>query len=153
MSFFLSLSFSLSLYVWLIAWSVKAGCITQGILASFLLSLSYHQLLTTRFRSIKGPQQSLKRARPGLDVYLHSFFFVCLFYIYIFFHFFIFFFYLWWILSYIEMKQPWVYMCSPSQSPLPHPSPPVPSRFSQCTRSERLSHALVIMRLSHHLGW
>ena len=34
-------------------------------------------------------------------------------------------FYLWWILSYIEMKQPWVYMCSPSQSLLPPPSPPV----------------------------
>ena len=32
-------------------------------------------------------------------------------------------------------------MFSPSQSPLPPPSPPVPSRFSQCTRSERLSHA------------
>ena len=56
------------------------------------------------------------------------------------------FFYLWWILSYIEMKQPWVYMCSPSQCPLPPPSPPVPSRFSQCTRSERLSHA-------SNLGW
>ena len=28
----------------------------------------------------------------------------------------LFFFNLWWILSYIEMKQPWVYMCSPSQS-------------------------------------
>ena len=58
----------------------------------------------------------------------------------------LFFFYLWWILSYFEMKQPWVYMCSPSQSPLPPPSPPVPSRFSQCTRSERLSHA-------SNLGW
>ena len=34
-----------------------------------------------------------------------------------------------------------VYMCSPSQSPLPPPSLPVPSRFSQWTRSERLSHA------------
>ena len=56
------------------------------------------------------------------------------------------FFYLWWILSYIEMKQPWVYMCSPYQSPLPTPSPLVPSRFSQCTRSERLSHA-------SNLGW
>ena len=56
------------------------------------------------------------------------------------------FFFLWWILSYIEMKQPWVYMCFPSQSPLPPPSPPVPSRFSQCTRSERLSHA-------SNLGW
>ena len=33
-------------------------CITQGILASFLLSFSYHQLQTTRFRCIKGPQHS-----------------------------------------------------------------------------------------------
>ena len=57
-----------------------------------------------------------------------------------------FFFYLWWILSYIEMKQPWVYTCSPSRSPLPPPSPPNPSRSSQCTRSERLSHA-------SNLGW
>ena len=55
--------------------------------------------------------------------------------------FFFFFFYLWWILSYIEMKQPWVSRWSPSRSPLPPPSPPAPSRFSQCTRSERLSHA------------
>ena len=31
------------------------------------------------------------------------------------------------------MKQPWVYMCSPSWSPLPPPSPPDPSRSSQCT--------------------
>ena len=46
-----------------------------------------------------------------------------------FFFFFFFFFYLWWILSYIEMKQPRVYMCSPSQSPLPPPSPPIPSGF------------------------
>ena len=52
-----------------------------------------------------------------------------------------FFFLLWWILSYTEMKQPWVYMCSPSQSPLPPPSPPNPSRSSHCTRSECLSHA------------
>ena len=58
----------------------------------------------------------------------------------------LFFFYLQWILSYIEMKQPWVYMCSPSRSPLPPPSPPDPSRSSQCTRSEYLSHA-------SNLGW
>ena len=38
------------------------------------------------------------------------------------------------------MKQPRVYMCSPSPSPLPPPSPPIPARFSQCTRSEHLSH-------------
>ena len=38
------------------------------------------------------------------------------------------------------------YMCSPSRSPLPPPSPPDPSRFSQCIRSERLFHA-------SNLGW
>ena len=37
------------------------------------------------------------------------------------------------------MKQPWVYMCSPSRSPLPPPSLPDPSRSSQCTRSELLA--------------
>ena len=51
----------LSLYFWLMPWSAEAGCITQGILASFLLSLSYRQLWTTRFRSIKGPQQVAPR--------------------------------------------------------------------------------------------
>ena len=52
-SFFLSLS----LCFWLISWNVKAGCVTQEILASLLLSLSHCRLWTTRFRSIKGPQQ------------------------------------------------------------------------------------------------
>ena len=47
------LSLSLSLYFWLIPWSVKTGCVTQGILASFLLPLSYRLFQTTRFRSIK----------------------------------------------------------------------------------------------------
>ena len=37
-------------------------------------------------------------------------------------------------------------MCSPSRSPLPPPSPSAPPRFSQCTRSESLSHA-------SNLGW
>ena len=59
------------------------------------------------------------------------------FWLLLFFFFYFYFFYLWWILSCIEMKQPRVYMCSPSQSPLPPPSPPIPSRFSQCTKSER----------------
>ena len=54
-SFFLSFSLSLSFYFWLILWSAKAGCVTQGILASFLFSLSHCQLRTTRFWSIKGP--------------------------------------------------------------------------------------------------
>ena len=57
----LSLSLSLSLYFWLIPWSAKASCVTQGIFASFLLSLSYCRLRTTRFRSIKGPQQVAPR--------------------------------------------------------------------------------------------
>ena len=33
-------------------------CINQGVSASFSLSLSYRWLWTTRFRSIKGPQQA-----------------------------------------------------------------------------------------------
>ena len=86
--------------------------------------------------------------RP-LDLPLFFFIF-CNFYLFIYLRIFcilrFFFFYLWWILSYIEMKQPWVYMCSPSRFPLPPPTPPAPPRFSQCTRSERLSHA-------SNLGW
>ena len=31
------------------------------------------------------------------------------------------------------MNQPWIYMCSPSQSPLPPPSPTHPSGSYQCT--------------------
>ena len=42
------------------------------------------------------------------------------------------------------MNQPWIYTCSPSRSALPPPSPPNPSRSSQCTRSEHLSHALKV---------
>ena len=38
-----------------------------------------------------------------------------------------------WVLPYIDMNQPWIYMYSPSQSPLPPPSPPDPSGSSQCT--------------------
>ena len=30
---------------------------------------------------------------------------------------------LYWVLSYTEMNQPWIYMCSPSRSLLPPPSP------------------------------
>ena len=41
-----------------------------------------------------------------------------------------------WVLSYIDMNQPWIYMYSPSQSPLPSPSLPDPSGSSQGTRPE-----------------
>ena len=34
------------------------------------------------------------------------------------------------------MNQPWVYMCSPSWTPLPTPSPSHPSGSSQCTSPE-----------------
>ena len=72
----------------------------------------------------------------------------------LFFFFFIYFYYLeanyfttlQWVLSYIDMNQPWSYKYSPSRSPLPPPSPPNSSGSSQCTRSEHLSHA-------SHLGW
>ena len=45
-------------------------------------------------------------------------------------------------LPYIDMNQPWIYMCSPSWSPLPLP----PFGSSQCTSPEHLSHA-------SNLGW
>ena len=51
-----------------------------------------------------------------------------------------------WFLPYIDMNQPWIYMYSPSRSPLPPPSPPDPSGSSQCTSPEHLSHA-------SNLGW
>ena len=44
------------------------------------------------------------------------------------------------------MNQPWIYMCSPSWSPFPLPSPSHPSGYSQCTSPEHLSHA-------SSLGW
>ena len=50
------------------------------------------------------------------------------------------------VFAYIDMNQPWIYMCSPSRSPLPPPSPPHPSGSSQCTSPEHLSHA-------SNLGW
>ena len=51
-----------------------------------------------------------------------------------------------WFLSYIDMNQPWIYMYSPSQSPLPPPSPPNSSGSSQCTRPEHLSHGAKIFQ-------
>ena len=43
---------------------------------------------------------------------------------------------LWWFLPYIHMNQPWVYMCSPSWTLLPPPSPSHPSGSSQWTSPE-----------------
>ena len=40
------------------------------------------------------------------------------------------------VLPYINMHPPWVYMCSPSWTPLPPPSPYHPSGPSQCTSSK-----------------
>ena len=40
------------------------------------------------------------------------------------------------VLPYIDMNAPWVYMCSPSWTPLPPPSPSRPSGSSQCTSPE-----------------
>ena len=37
------------------------------------------------------------------------------------------------VLPYIDMNPPWVYMCSPSWTPFPPPSPSHPSGSSQCT--------------------
>ena len=40
---------------------------------------------------------------------------------------------LWWFLPYIHLNQPRVYRCPPTLNPLPPPSPPQPSGFSQST--------------------
>ena len=37
------------------------------------------------------------------------------------------------VLRYTDMNLPWVYMCSPSRTPLPPPFPYHPSGSSQCT--------------------
>ena len=42
----------------------------------------------------------------------------------------------WLVLPYTDLNPPWVYMCSPSWTPLPAPYPSYPSRSSQCTSSE-----------------
>ena len=51
-----------------------------------------------------------------------------------------------WFVPYIDMNQPWIYMCSPSQSLLLPPSPSHPSGSSQCTSPEHVSH-------TSNLGW
>ena len=43
---------------------------------------------------------------------------------------------LWWFLPYIDMNQPRVYMCPPSQNLLTLPSPPHLSGLFQCTSFE-----------------
>ena len=40
------------------------------------------------------------------------------------------------VLPNTDLNPPWVYMCSPSWTPLPRPSPSHPSGSSQCTSSE-----------------
>ena len=55
----LSLFLSLSLFLADSLEHKSHSCVTQGILASFLLSLSYCRLRTTRFWSIKGPQHTI----------------------------------------------------------------------------------------------
>ena len=37
------------------------------------------------------------------------------------------------VLPYIDLNPPWAYMCSPSWTPLPSPTPSPPSGSSQCT--------------------
>ena len=53
-----------------------------------------------------------------------------------------------WFLSYIDINQPWIYMYSPSRSPLPLPSLTDPSGSSQCTRPKHLSKNLTSLLCS-----
>ena len=45
--------------------ALLAFCVNQGISASFSPLLSYRRLQTTRFWSIKGPQQVAPEQEPG----------------------------------------------------------------------------------------
>ena len=53
------------------------------------------------------------------------------------------------VLPYISMNPPWVYMCSPSWTPLPPPSASHPSGSSQCT-SPKLSVLCIEPGLAIH---
>ena len=48
---------------------------------------------------------------------------------------------LWWFLPYIDMNQPWIYMCSPSLIPLPPPSPSLHQGHPSAPALNTLSHA------------
>ena len=50
------------------------------------------------------------------------------------------------VLPYIDMDLPWVYMCSPSWTPLPPPSPYHPSGSSQCTGPKHPVSCRMILR-------
>ena len=57
---------------------------------------------------------------------------------------------LWWFLPYIDMNQPWVYMCPPSWTPLPPSSQSHPSGLSQCTGFEcHFMHRTYWSSISH----
>ena len=48
---------------------------------------------------------------------------------------------LWWFLSYIDMNQPWVYMCSPSWTPSILPPHPIPQGHTSAPALSTLSFA------------
>ena len=48
---------------------------------------------------------------------------------------------LWWFLPCIDMNQPWVYMCSPSWTPVPPPSHPISQGLPSAPALSTLSHA------------
>ena len=69
---------------------------------------------------------------------------------------------LWWFLAYIDVNQPWVYMCSPSWTPfylLPHPTPqghhsaPALSTLSHASNLDwrSVSHMKIYMFQCHSL--
>ena len=48
---------------------------------------------------------------------------------------------LWWILPYIDMNQPWMYMCSPSWTPSRLPPHPISQGLPSAPALSTLSHA------------
>ena len=84
------------------------------------------------------PQTGIKPVPPAWEGEIFVFFFfldfnpLFLFFIYLF----ILLYNIVLVLPYIDLNPPWVYMCSPSLTPLPPPSPSHPSGSSQCTSPE-----------------
>ena len=58
---------------------------------------------------------------------------------------------LWWFLPYIDMNQPWIYMYSPSQSPIPPPSPSHPSGSSHALVSCIQPRLVIYFTLARYL--
>ena len=96
----------------------------------FILTSIEKKQFYSPFFSLLASTLTLYPAVCGLKPWSRGFLQVMMsFFLSFFFNLSFFFFFLQWILSYIEMKQPWVYMCSTSRTPSHLPLHPLPPGF------------------------